>query len=89
MSEAQKLHRRLTAAVQRRNELRGLRQRKVGQLEAAIKRREELHRECHKKGIDPDQIEEVIATFQKVATERIEALEQQIKEAEEQLAPYL
>lgn len=86
MEEIQK---RFHRAVKRRTELRGTQERLQGRLESAKSRLEEIQAKCRAKGVDPENLDELIDKVMKVYDERVSTIEQKIAEAEEELAPYL
>lgn len=76
-------------AIKRRNDLKARQERLQGRLEAARSRQQEVQEKCRAKGVDPDNIEELISKVEKVLEERVESITRRVDEAEEQLAPYL
>lgn len=80
---------RLDAAVKRRDELDQKRQRLLGRLEEAERAVEELRAKCRAKGIDPDNLDSVIAKLETALEQSVTDLETRLTEAEKALDPYL
>ena len=80
---------RLDAAVKRRDDLTAKRQRLLGRLEGAERTAEELRAKCRAKGIDPDNLESVIAKLETALEKSLLDLEAKLTDAEKSLEPYL
>jgi SOS response regulatory protein OraA/RecX len=88
MTPASDLKARLDAAVKRRDELAQKRQRLLGRLEEAERAVEELRTKCRAKGIDPDNLDGVIAKLEAALEQSVTNLEAKLTEAERALEPF-
>lgn len=80
---------RLDLAVRRRDELAQKRQRLLGRLEEAERSVEELRAKCRAKGIDPDNLDEVISKLDQALEKSVSDLEAKLTAAEKSLEPYV
>lgn len=80
---------RLDAAVKRRDELAQKRQRLLGRLEEAERAVEELRAKCRAKGIDPDNLDGVIAKLEAALEQAVANLETKLAEAEQAIDPFI
>ena len=85
----QSLDERLDAAIARRNAVAEKKQRIEGRLESARASLKAVEAECREKGIDPDNLEATINQLEEKYRSSVEALEQQVADADAALAPFL
>lgn len=89
MTTAPDLKARLDAAVKRRDDLVQKRQRLLGRLEEAERAVDELRAKCRAKGIDPDNLDGVIAKLETALTQAVSSLEAKLTEAEQAIEPFI
>jgi chromosome segregation ATPase len=83
------IHARFEAAVARRDQVQGEVTRRLGRYEQAKARLEEIEQECRTKKVEPDNLDAVIQALEAKYVEMVEDLENQVREAEEKLKPFL
>lgn len=86
---SQDLDERLGRALDERERLSALAQKIQGRKEAAIKSLEDLRREILSKSLDPDSLDETIEKLERAYSEAVANLEQEVREAQEAITPYL
>jgi chromosome segregation ATPase len=86
---AQDLDERLNQALAERDRLSSQAQKIQGRKEAAAKALEDLRAEILSKNLDPDSLEETIEKLESAYQSSVEKLEQEVKAAQEAIAPYL
>lgn len=89
MTTTPDLKARLDLAVKRRDDLAAKRQRLLGRLEEAERSVDELRAKCRAKGIDPDNLDGVIAKLETALTQAVSSLEAKLAEAEQALEPFI
>ena len=82
-------HRRLEAAVKRRNELDAEVQRMRGKLESAQQSLAVVEKECRARKIEPDQLDKAIEGLHKKYLKAVADIEEKVTTAENALQPYL
>jgi uncharacterized protein YPO0396 len=78
----------LEAALKKRETLSNLKERLTGTLEAAKKRQEEARAECQKRGIDPDNLDNVIKKLETAFSEGVSKFSADLEVAETNLKPF-
>lgn len=82
------LHKKLADVMKRRDALRSKRDTLVGTLSAAQARREEIRQKCKDKNIDPDKLEETIASVRALYEAKVNEIIGEVDEIEKNLAAY-
>lgn len=80
---------RITNLIQRRDKLQANVQRLQGRLDSARAERDAAEAECRKRKIDPEKIDDIIDQLSAKIGAEIEALEAQMRAAEDKVAPFL
>ena len=83
------LRRRLDAAVTRRDTVEQNKQRVQGRLDSARETLSQVEEECRSRKVDPDRLDEAIQKLTQRCADEVERLEQQVANAERDLAPYV
>lgn len=79
----------LAALVQRRDDMHSRLQVLRGQLGSARKRVQEVEAEVRERNIEPDKLAETIDLLEAKGREEIEAIQQELEQADERLKPFL
>jgi len=79
----------LVSLLERRDALQQQVQRVMGRLEQAKRELEDAEADCRKKGIEPEQIDQVIDKLQKKLDKEVAELASALEQAERQMVPFL
>lgn len=82
-------NRKLEKAVQKRDEIARQKERLLGRLEEARKRRAALEEQCREKNVDPDKLSETIDRLTKKYKSTVDEICEKVQAAEEELRPFL
>lgn len=80
---------RLNELVKKRDAVNAQIERVKGRRDAALQAREALEEKCRQKNVDPDKLDETIEGLKARYEQMLSQAEQDVNEAEENLAPYL